>query len=47
MAAGEVDVVVIGSGFGGSKGGKLVFAGPPAALARSKTSITARYLRGD
>jgi len=32
---------------GGSKGGKVVFEGPPAALAKHKTSITARYLRGD
>ena len=32
---------------GGSKGGKVVFEGTPAALAKSKTSITARYLRGD
>ncbi len=31
---------------GGSKGGTIVFEGPPAALARSTTSITARYLRG-
>lgn len=31
---------------GGSKGGTVVFEGPPAALAASKTSITARYLRG-
>jgi excinuclease UvrABC ATPase subunit len=32
---------------GGSKGGKVIFEGPPAALAKHKTSITARYLRGD
>jgi excinuclease UvrABC ATPase subunit len=32
---------------GGSKGGKVVFEGPPAALAKLATSITARYLRGD
>jgi excinuclease UvrABC ATPase subunit len=32
---------------GGSKGGKVVFTGTPAALAKSKASITARYLRGD
>jgi excinuclease UvrABC ATPase subunit len=32
---------------GGSKGGKLVFEGTPAALMKSKTSITAKYLRGD
>jgi excinuclease UvrABC ATPase subunit len=32
---------------GGSKGGTIVFEGTPAALAKSKTSITARYLRGD
>jgi excinuclease UvrABC ATPase subunit len=32
---------------GGSKGGKVVFAGTPAELARHKTSITAKYLRGD
>jgi excinuclease UvrABC ATPase subunit len=32
---------------GGSNGGKVVFEGTPAALARSKTSITAHYLRGD
>jgi excinuclease UvrABC ATPase subunit len=32
---------------GGSKGGKIVFEGPPAALAKHKTSITARYLRGN
>ena len=32
---------------GGSKGGQLVFAGTPAALAEHPTSITARYLRGD
>ncbi|HEY5936241.1 MAG TPA: excinuclease ABC subunit UvrA [Kofleriaceae bacterium] len=32
---------------GGSKGGKIVFEGTPAALAKSKSSITAKYLRGD
>ena len=32
---------------GGSKGGQVVFAGTPAALAEHPTSITARYLRGD
>jgi excinuclease UvrABC ATPase subunit len=32
---------------GGSKGGKLVFEGTPAALAKDKASITARYVRGD
>jgi len=32
---------------GGSKGGKIVFAGAPAALAKHKTSITAHYLRGE
>ena len=32
---------------GGSKGGKVVFEGAPAALAKSKTSITAKYVRGD
>jgi excinuclease UvrABC ATPase subunit len=32
---------------GGSKGGTIVFEGTPAALAKSKTSITARYLRRD
>ncbi|MFN0246076.1 MAG: ATP-binding cassette domain-containing protein [Kofleriaceae bacterium] len=31
---------------GGSKGGNVMFEGPPAALAKSKTSITAQYLRG-
>jgi excinuclease UvrABC ATPase subunit len=31
---------------GGTKGGEVVFEGTPAALAKSKTSITARYLRG-
>jgi excinuclease UvrABC ATPase subunit len=30
---------------GGSKGGQIVFEGPPAALARHETSITGRYLR--
>jgi excinuclease UvrABC ATPase subunit len=32
---------------GGTKGGKVVFEGTPAALAKSKASITARYVRGD
>ncbi len=32
---------------GGSKGGKIIFEGTPAQLATHKTSITARYLRGD
>jgi excinuclease ABC A subunit len=32
---------------GGSKGGKVVFEGTPAALAKHESSITARYLRGD
>jgi excinuclease UvrABC ATPase subunit len=32
---------------GGSKGGKIVFEGTPAALAKDKASITARYMRGD
>jgi len=32
---------------GGSKGGKLVFAGTPAALAKHESSITARYVRGE
>jgi excinuclease UvrABC ATPase subunit len=31
---------------GGSQGGRIVFEGTPAALAKSKKSITARYLRG-
>ena len=30
---------------GGSKGGKIVFEGPPAALAQATNSITAHYLR--
>jgi excinuclease UvrABC ATPase subunit len=30
---------------GGSKGGTVVFEGAPAALLKSKTSITAEYLR--
>jgi excinuclease UvrABC ATPase subunit len=32
---------------GGSKGGKVVFEGTPAQLANHKTSITAKYVRGD
>jgi excinuclease UvrABC ATPase subunit len=32
---------------GGSKGGKLVFEGTPAQLAKHRTSITAKYVRGD
>jgi excinuclease UvrABC ATPase subunit len=32
---------------GGSKGGKVVFEGTPAALAKHESSITARYVRGD
>jgi excinuclease UvrABC ATPase subunit len=32
---------------GGSKGGKVVFEGTPAQLAKHRTSITARYVRGD
>jgi excinuclease UvrABC ATPase subunit len=32
---------------GGSKGGKVVFEGTPAQLAKHKTSITAKYVRGD
>jgi excinuclease UvrABC ATPase subunit len=32
---------------GGSKGGRIVFEGTPAALAKHESSITARYVRGD
>jgi excinuclease ABC A subunit len=32
---------------GGSKGGTLVFEGTPAQLAKHRTSITAKYVRGD
>ncbi len=31
---------------GGREGGTIVFEGPPAALVKSKTSITAQYVRG-
>ena len=44
MIAASDWVIDLGPGAGGA-GGKIVAAGAPAEVARSKTSITARYLK--